>query len=118
MALWVQKTQNELLFKVRVVPRASKTGFAGLFDDALKLRLAAPPVDGAANRECINFVAKALGVAKAEVSIAHGHTGRTKTLRVNVDPESAAGMTRRLQALADGQAASDAEVGITKAKAR
>jgi uncharacterized protein (TIGR00251 family) len=107
MALWMQKTADGLLFKVRVVPRASKTGAAGLFDDALKLRLAAPPVDGAANRECINFLSKALKVPKASVFIVHGQTGRTKTLRVTANPESAAKITQCLQALAEGQAYGD-----------
>ncbi|MDI6795342.1 MAG: DUF167 domain-containing protein [Desulfatibacillaceae bacterium] len=104
MALWMQKMADGLIFKVRVVPRASKTGAAGLFDDALKLRLAAPPVEGAANRECINFLSKALGVPKASIFIVHGQTGRTKTLRITVNPQLAAGIAKSLQALADGQA--------------
>ena len=102
MALWVQKTLDGLLFKVRVVPRASKTGTAGLFDDAIKLRLAAPPVDGAANRECIRFFAKALGVPKASIVISHGQAGRTKTLRVKADDDLAKRIIQCLEALATG----------------
>jgi uncharacterized protein (TIGR00251 family) len=53
---------------VRVIPRASRSEVVGLHDGALKVRLAAPPVDGAANAELIKLLAKKFGVAKSEVS--------------------------------------------------
>lgn len=69
-------------FSVRVVPRAARTSAAGLHNGALKMRLAAPPVDGAANAELIRALAKALGVAQNEVSILRGHRARLKVVRV------------------------------------
>jgi uncharacterized protein (TIGR00251 family) len=71
-----------LTFAVRVVPRASRTGVAGEHDGALRVRVAAPPVEGAANAELIRFVAKSLGVSSRDVEIVSGHASKTKVLRV------------------------------------
>jgi hypothetical protein len=65
-----------------VQPRASSTAVAGRHGDALKIRLAAPPVDGAANDALIRFLADRLGVARSAVTIAHGQSGRRKTVLV------------------------------------
>ncbi|MDT5270524.1 MAG: uncharacterized protein QOH49_2710 [Acidobacteriota bacterium] len=70
-----------LVFAVRVVPRASKTAIAGEHDGALKVRVAAPPVEGAANAELTRFLAKLLGVPTRAVEIVGGHTSKTKVLR-------------------------------------
>lgn len=67
---------------VHVVPRARRTEVAGRHGDAIKIRVAAPPVDGAANSELIRFVAERMGVARAAVTIARGATGRHKTVAV------------------------------------
>ncbi|NTW50369.1 MAG: DUF167 domain-containing protein [Chlorobiales bacterium] len=72
-----------ILFNIRLQPRASKTAFAGEHDGALKIRIAAPPVDNAANEACTEFIAKALGVSKTSVSIASGATSKNKVLRVD-----------------------------------
>lgn len=68
---------------VHVQPRAAKTEVAGLHGDAIKIRLKAPPVEGAANDELIRFLAKKLGVPRHAVRIVSGATSRTK--RVSVD---------------------------------
>jgi uncharacterized protein (TIGR00251 family) len=68
---------------VYVQPRASKTAVVGMHDGAVKIRLAAPPVDGAANAALVEFVADRLGVAKSRVRITAGHTGRRKTVEVD-----------------------------------
>jgi len=67
---------------VHVVPRASRTALAGLHDDALRIRLAAPPVDGKANRTLIEFVAKTLKVPRSQVQLLAGDTSRRKYLHV------------------------------------
>ncbi|MEO6391761.1 MAG: DUF167 domain-containing protein [Pyrinomonadaceae bacterium] len=71
-----------IIFSVRVVPRASRTEIVGLLDGALKIRIAAPPVDGAANEELIRGLAKALGIPPREVGIVRGQTGKSKQIRV------------------------------------
>jgi uncharacterized protein len=70
-------------FAVRVQPRASKTGLAGEVEGALKIRLAAPPVDGAANEELIAFLAKLLGVPRRQISLVSGVAARHKVIRAD-----------------------------------
>jgi len=67
-------------FMVIVSPRASKTAFAGIHDGALKIRLAAPPVDGAANEELAGFLSRLFGVAKSSFSIVAGQSSKRKTV--------------------------------------
>ena len=71
-----------LFFAARVVPRAAKSEIAGEIDGALKIRLAAPPVDGAANAELVKLLAKTFGVSKSEVEIIGGAASRTKQIRI------------------------------------
>ena len=68
---------------IYVQPRASKTAVAGMHDGCLKVRLAAPPVDGAANAALIEFVAERLGLAKSRVRIVTGQTSRRKVVEVD-----------------------------------
>lgn len=67
---------------MHVVPRARVTEVAGRHGDAVKIRLAAPPVDGAANDELVRFLAERLGVARSAVAITAGRTARRKTVRI------------------------------------
>lgn len=68
--------------EVYVQPRAAKTEIAGLHDGRIKIRLAAPPVDGAANTELVEFIAKRVGVSKSKVRIVGGETSRRKLVEV------------------------------------
>ncbi len=70
-----------IVFTVTVQPRASKNAVMGRHGDTLKIKLTAPPVDGAANKACITFLAKQLGVAKSRLEIVSGHNGRVKRVR-------------------------------------
>lgn len=75
--------------RVRVQPRASRTELAGEYGDAVRIRLAAPPVDGAANEELIRFIAKRVGVSRSAVSIVSGESSRDKLVRIDgATPES------------------------------
>ena len=79
-------------------PRASRTLVDGLHDGAIRVRLAAPPVDGAANEALCRFLADRLGVPVADVTVARGQSGRRKL--VDIDGIDAAGARRRLGLLA------------------
>ncbi len=70
-------------FTVYVQPRASRSEVAGEHGDAVKIRVAAPPVEGAANKELVTFLAKKLGVPKSAIRIVSGERGRTKILEVS-----------------------------------
>lgn len=67
---------------VHAQPGAKQSGFAGVHGDALKIRLAAPPLDGRANRELCRFLADACGVAPSAVEITSGEGARAKRVRV------------------------------------
>jgi uncharacterized protein (TIGR00251 family) len=83
--LHIQKNPRGVVFKVLVQPRSAKNMIAGLHDDALKVKLTAPPVNNAANRMCIKFLAKALGVPKSSLEIVSGHTSRNKQVLLHSD---------------------------------
>ena len=68
---------------VRVQPRAKTTRIAGRMGEMYRLQIAAPPVDGKANAECIAFFAELAGVAKARVRIVKGLTSRTKVVEID-----------------------------------
>lgn len=73
---------NSVRVGIYVQPRASKTCIAGMHDGNIKVRLAAPPVDGAANAALIEFIADRLGIAKARVRLVSGATARRKVLEI------------------------------------
>lgn len=76
----LRKHQQGMLFKVFVQPRSSQNRIVGLHADSLKIKVTAPPVDGAANRMCIKFLAKCLSVSASALEIIAGHNSRTKTI--------------------------------------
>lgn len=87
----IERTAEGIRLRLQIQPRASRTAVAGLHGDSLRIRLAAPPVDGAANDELIRFLAALLGVPTRAVGITAGHAGRRKTVRVEgVDAAAAA----------------------------
>jgi uncharacterized protein (TIGR00251 family) len=77
-----KEEEGALVFAVRVVPRASKSRVAGMHDGALRVRVAAPPVEGAANEELGRVLAGEFGVAVRAVEILSGHASKTKRVRV------------------------------------
>ncbi|HKS29142.1 MAG TPA: DUF167 domain-containing protein [Pyrinomonadaceae bacterium] len=72
-----------IIFSVRVVPRASRSRVVGAHDGALRVRVAAPPVEGAANEELTRTLAEALGVPRRAVEIKSGHASKLKQVRVH-----------------------------------
>lgn len=73
---------GSLTFKVQVVPRASRSEIVGEHNGALRVRIAAPPVDGAANKELIRTLARVFGVAKNAIEITGGLTSKRKEVRL------------------------------------
>ena len=76
------KTATGATFRVSVQPGASKNEITGVQEDALKIRINAPPVKGKANRALIDFLAEKLGVKKSEVEIISGYTSKIKKIKV------------------------------------
>ncbi len=81
-ALDVREGPEGVTFRVRVQPRASRSGVTGLAGNALKVALTSPPVEGAANAACVELLAALCHVAKSRVSIVAGLKSRDKTVRV------------------------------------
>ncbi len=79
----ITSAENGVIIDVRVVPRSARSGIAGVRDDALLVRLNAPPVEGAANAELIEVIAAALGVPRRAVTIVSGDRSRQKRVRVD-----------------------------------
>ena len=72
---------------VKVHPRAKRSAIAGRLGDAWKLSLAAPPVDGKANDECVRFFAELAGVPRSRVRIVTGLTSRLKVVEIEGVPQ-------------------------------
>jgi uncharacterized protein (TIGR00251 family) len=80
---YLSEKAGETYLFAYVQPRASKSEFAGTFRERLKIRIGSPPVEGEANRECIDFLAKILGVSKSEIKLYKGGQSREKTFVIS-----------------------------------
>jgi len=79
---WITDINGGVILQVKAVPRARKSGIAGLLGDALKVRIQAPPVDGKANEALVGFLAGLLDVPGSRVSILAGESSRIKRVKV------------------------------------
>jgi uncharacterized protein len=75
-------TPDGIILNLHIQPRASRNEVCGIHDNAVKLRLTSPPVDGAANRLCCEFLAKLFKVSKSSIEIVSGETSRHKRVRI------------------------------------
>jgi len=73
---------GRLIFKVQVVPRSSRSEVVGEHDGTLRVRVSAPPVEGAANKELTQVLAKAFNVSRSAVSIVSGQNSRLKQVSI------------------------------------
>lgn len=84
-----QIRDGRLVFRVQVAPRSSRSEVVGEHNGSLRVRLSAPPVDGAANEELIHVLAKTFKVSRSAVTIVSGHSGRLKQVSIEGVSESA-----------------------------
>jgi len=70
------------LIKVKLIPNAPKTEYIGLLGDALKIKISAPPIEGKANSELINFLHKKTNTPKSQITIVSGETARLKLIEI------------------------------------
>jgi uncharacterized protein (TIGR00251 family) len=87
---WCTAGDGRLTISLHVQPGARRTEVAGMHGEALKLRLAAPPVEGKANKALIDFIARLLGVPRAQVRLVRGEASRDKVVAVEVADAAAA----------------------------
>jgi len=98
--LLIQALPDGFSFKLHVQPRSARNRIVGLHGDALKLKLTAPPVEGAANKACLEVLVQALGVPKSCLEITAGQSSRLKKIFIRCSPAEAARIRRRLEELA------------------
>ena len=80
--LQIKETDRAVTIRVRAQPRAPRTEIIGEHDGAIKMKLAAPPLNGKANEECRRFLAKLLDVSATSVEIISGESSRDKIVRI------------------------------------
>lgn len=82
MSLRVDERDGRVRFSVHVQPRASRSEVAGVHGDALKVRVSAPPVEGAANEAVVELLAKVFAVGRRDVMILAGESSRSKVVEI------------------------------------
>ena len=78
----IRKVEDGIQFSAAIQPRSSKNQVVGLHNNVLKIRLTSPPLEGAANRVCVKFLEKFLGINPSRIFVAGGLTNKNK-LRIN-----------------------------------
>lgn len=90
MPTWLRADGQGCILTLHIQPGAKKTEIVGEHGEALKIRLAAPPVDGKANEALLAFLAETLGLPKRDVSLLSGQSSRRKQVAVDLPPASVA----------------------------
>ena len=80
--MWINPCKNGIRLSAIIQPRSSNNKVTGIYNNALKIHLTSPPVDGAANKTCIRFFSKMLGISPSEISIVQGFNSRNKIIEV------------------------------------
>lgn len=91
MSTWYRRSGDLLTLTLHVQPGAKHTSVAGLHGEALKIRLAAPPVEGRANEALLRFIAESFGVPLRQVELKQGGQSRHKVVAISgskVEPET------------------------------
>ncbi len=79
---WIKSNDVSIDVRIFVQPRSSKNEIVGVHDDAIKIKITSPPVDGAANSLLIKFLSKKLGVSKSSISLISGDKSRSKVVNI------------------------------------
>jgi hypothetical protein len=84
----INTCENGIRFSAIIQPRSPKNEISGIYNNSLKIRLTSPPIDGAANKTCVKFLAKWLGVSPSRVRIVTGLSSKNKIIEINSIVES------------------------------
>lgn len=98
----LRKDGNRLVLDLSVSPNAKKTELVGWHDGALRIRLAAPPVDGAANEALRKWLARELGIPQARIALLRGASGRRKQWALDAPQQDVVAWLARQAALQQG----------------
>jgi len=92
-------SRKELTIKIKVEPRSSKSGVVGPYGDSLKVKLTSPPVEGKANKELIEVLAKTFGIAKKDVEIISGQSSKNKIVKLRSVPSKVEALLSKISKL-------------------
>lgn len=85
---WVKQADSRAKIRVRILPRAGRNEIVGIHGDAIKIKLAAPPVEGAANAALVEFLCDTLHIPRARIRIVTGAKSRSKCVEIlDINPE-------------------------------
>ncbi|MDP1808358.1 MAG: DUF167 family protein [Actinomycetota bacterium] len=80
---WVEESGGQVVLKVWLQPKASRDAVVGIYDDALKIKVTSPPVEGQANEQLVAALSKWLSIPKSKIKLRSGQTGRRKALEIS-----------------------------------
>ena len=80
--MWVEIKEDYAIFSIKALPNSSKNMIVGLLDESLKIKIKAPAVEGAANKELVKFLAKMFKVAKSDIVFVNGTSSKRKLIKV------------------------------------
>ncbi|NPA81382.1 MAG: YggU family protein [Epsilonproteobacteria bacterium] len=80
--MWYEMKEDRVILSIKAVPNSSKNSFGEILEDFMKVKIKAPAVEGAANRELIKFISKSFKISKSEISFVSGETSKTKRISV------------------------------------
>ncbi len=78
--MWYEKKEDRVIFSIKAVPNSSKNEICGLLDESLKVKIKAPAVEGAANKEIVKFLSKEFKISKSQIEFVGGETSKRKRL--------------------------------------
>ena len=77
-----KKHNENIIIKVKIIPNSSINKIMGVYNDSLKISIAAPPVEGKANKKCITYLAKFFKIAKSKIEIVSGENSKNKVIKI------------------------------------
>jgi len=80
--MWVEIKEDYAIFSIKAVPNSSKNFVSGILDESLKIKIKAPAVEGAANKELVKFLAKMFKIAKSDIIFVNGMSSKRKLIKV------------------------------------
>jgi uncharacterized protein (TIGR00251 family) len=82
MDSWCEERDGEFFLNIKVLPNSSKNSIEGIIDNFLKIKIKAPAVEGAANKELIKFLSKKLKIAKSKIELISGKSAKLKKIKI------------------------------------
>ncbi len=80
--MWVEIKEDYAIFSIKAVPNSSKNVVSGILDESVKIKIKAPAVEGAANKELVKFLSKMFKISKSDIVFVNGETSKRKLIKI------------------------------------